>query len=147
MELPKYNPHKDRDDRIKSAVTAIKTLLDLELYPSHKKELISVCIWKITEADGKLRTRYRSLGSLKAGSGTKLQHDHVFERKSLIQRLLNQREEVQTVLNDAIGCVVTKEEHDHLTRVSRESPDLEGWDRYKVAGIQVFDLEMQREID
>ena len=147
MDLPVYTPHEDRDIRIRSAVTAIKALLDLDLYPSHKKELISVCIWKITEADGKLRTRYRSVGSLNVSSGTKLQHEHVFERKSLIQRLLDQKEEVQIILNDAIGCVVTKEEHDYLSRVSRENPDLEGWGRYKIAGIQVFDLETQREID
>ena len=147
MELPEYKPHKDRDLRIRSAVTAIKAILNLDLYPSHKKELISVCIWKITEADGKLRTRCRSIGSLTADSGTKLQHEHVFERKSLIQRLLDQREDVQVVLDDAIGCVVTKDEHDYLSQVSRENPDLEGWKRYRAAGIQVFDLQTQQEME
>ena len=50
---PEYKKHKDHEKKIKSAITAIKAILPLELYLAHKKELLSICIWKITEADGK----------------------------------------------------------------------------------------------
>ncbi len=51
--LPIYKPHPDRDMRISSAILAIQHIAPLNLYLAHKKELLSVCIWKITEADGK----------------------------------------------------------------------------------------------
>jgi hypothetical protein len=51
----------DADARIESAIAAIRALLPVPLLPAHKRELLSICIWKVTEADGgKYGTRYRS---------------------------------------------------------------------------------------
>jgi len=104
----------------------------LDLYPSHKKELLSICIWKITQADGKYKVRYWSEGAVSAEK-RKLQHEHVVERKELIQRLLA-GEEVDLVVADAIACIVTEEEHALLGK-SQAS----GWSRYRDAGIRVYD--------
>jgi hypothetical protein len=130
--LPVFKPHADRHDRINSAKLAIRTILPLDLYAAHKKELLSVCIWKITQADGKAKVRFWSEGAL--GSDKKeLRHEHVFERKELIQRLL-EGEEIELVLSDAIACMVTKPEHLLLGKIQAS-----GWVRYEKAGIRVYD--------
>jgi len=129
---PAYREHKDRDRRVQSAVSAIQAILPVALYPAHKRELLSVCIWKITEADGKFNTRYWSVGAI-SNPAEKRQHEHVHERKELIGRLLA-GEDVLSVMTDAVGCIVTAQEHAALGRSSRS-----GWDRYKEAGIRVFD--------
>lgn len=132
MSNPKYAPHKDREIRIASAITAINALLPLNLYLAHKKELLSTCFWKITEADGKFKVRYWSEGALSAPTSS-LRHEHVFERKELVSRLLS-GENVDSVINDAIACIVTKDEHLTLGLSSKS-----GWNRYKDCGIKVFD--------
>ena len=132
MTKPRYIPHKDNEKRIESAIVAIKALLPLDLYLSHKKELLSICIWKITEADGKLKVRYWSEDALSA-SQKNLRHEHVFERKELISRLLS-GENVDVVVRNAIACLVTKDEH-----VVLSSSGKSGWDRYMDCNIKVFD--------
>lgn len=133
---PIYKEHKDRKERIASAVAAIKAILPLDLYLAHKKELLSVCLWKITEADGKLKVRYWSEGALINPEG-KLQHEHVNERKRLITRLLD-GESVESVIADVIACIVTQEEHKLLTAQKSD-----GWDRYRGSNIGVFDIKDQ----
>jgi hypothetical protein len=132
MNSKKYIPHKDRDKRISSAVTAITALLPLDLYIPHKKELLSTCIWKITEADGKFKVRYWSEGALIAPV-KQLRHEHVFERKELIERLMS-GENIASVISDAIACIVTKDEHDLLSASAQS-----GWKRYHDCQIGVFD--------
>ena len=134
---PSYAEHKDRDVRISSAITAIEAILPLALYPAHKKELLSICIWKITEADGKKKLRYWSKGAIDNES-SELQHEHVHERKELISRLLS-GEAVELVVADAVACMVTKKEHSQL----RASKSL-GWLRYKESGIRVYDAKEQQ---
>lgn len=133
-----YRPRPDREERLASAITAAEVLVDLDLYPQHKRELLSICVWKATELDGKFNTRFCSRGALEAGHGTKLNHEHVIERKQLVDRLLA-GEPVGEVLKEAVACLVTVDEHKTLTRISKENPDLEGWARYEAAGIEVVD--------
>ena len=62
--------------------------------------------------------------------------DHIYQRKNLIERILNGHD-VSSVIDVAVACLVTKDEHRNL-------PDtLEGWDRYKAAQIKVYDLKKQ----
>jgi hypothetical protein len=129
---PDYVEHKDRAARIQSAFVAIKAIVPLDLYTAHKKELISVCVWIITEADGKSKVRYWSEGAV-SNQADKLQHEHVHERKVLIARLLS-GEAVESVVADAIACMVTKNEHQKLGASSSL-----GWQRYRDAGIRVYD--------
>jgi hypothetical protein len=129
---PNYVEHKDRATRIKSAITAIEAILPLKLYPAHKKKLLRVCIWKITEADGKSKVRYWSEGAVENQS-SKLQHEHVHEIKELVARLMS-GESVKAVVSDAVACMVTKEEHINLGGSSKL-----GWDRYKDSRIRVYD--------
>ena len=137
-----YHRRADADARERSAITAAQAIIGLDLYPAHKRELLSVCIWKITEAApmSKYQTRYRSRASLSAPQN-ELAHDHVNQRKRLIAEMIAHPEDVGRILQTAVACAVTRSEHDRLTRVSRDDPDLDGWERYKKAAIDVVDLE------
>ncbi|MBI5599476.1 MAG: hypothetical protein HY890_07035 [Deltaproteobacteria bacterium] len=148
-EMPEYIPHKKRDERIKSAVTAIKVIVPLDIIESLKKGLISKCFWQITEADGKYETRYRSKGALDLydrGNSKelkkKLRHEHVFEKKRLIKKVIENPDKIEDIAGSAIGCTVTKEEH---KRLSHSNPDFEGWERYKAADIKIYDLKERKE--
>ena len=134
-----YTPHRDHNLRILSAKSAIKAVLPLDLYPAHKRELISVCLWKITEADGKLNTRYRSERAINGANKRLLQHEHVNTRKHLIEMLLKKNELADHIENLAIGCLVTKAEHQKLTTISLQDPTVEGWERYRLAEVRVYD--------
>lgn len=88
----------------------------------------------------KYQTRYRSRTTESASEG-ELAHDHVFQRKSPIDAMLKNPDSVDQILRSAVACVVTRSEHDALTHISREFPDLDGWERYKRAGIEIVDYE------
>lgn len=113
----------DADKIVASARSAIACILGMgnDVLEEHKKVLISRMLWKITEAHGKYNTRYCSVKALK-GSQDDRRHDHVWTRKQI---------------HRAIGCTVTKSEHDKLTGFDTLC---DGWDRYKRAGIAVLDL-------
>ncbi len=137
MDRPTYSRHPEHDVRITSAKNAITALLPLDLYPAHKRELLSICLWKITEADGKKKVRYWSEGAINS-QNSKLHHEHVHERRELIQRLLN-GENIEIVLTDAVACMVTEQEH-HILSKSAEK----GWQRYKHSNIKVYDALTQK---
>lgn len=119
-----------------SAARAIEGCLNLDILARHKRNIISGMLWKITEARGKYSTRYRSRRSMEVGA--KLQHEHVFTRKDLTDRIVADPERVREILCDAIGCVVTVDEHGRLSAVDRS---LRGWDRYAAADVEVIDTD------
>ena len=132
-----FVPHELGNERRQSAITAIEALLDINIMDAHKKRLIDRCIWYYTEADGKYNLRYRSEAALLVPNVRgQVQHEHVFERKELIQRLLVDGESVVSVCKDAVACLVTPEEHRQLGRVKDQS----GWNRYQSAEIKVYDM-------
>lgn len=126
---------------LESAITLTEATLALNILEQHKRDVINVMLWKITEARGKYTTRFRSTGAINAPKGTKLQHEHVTTRQSIIDAIMREPSRARELLNTAIGCTVTKDEHYRLTRISREQPTLQGWERYKAAGITVIDTE------
>ena len=132
----KFVPNPEAEKVILSAKRAIEAILKMnpEVLPDHKKTLISRMIWKITEAHGKYDTQFCSEGALQ--NANDLRHDHVTTRKNLIVRLMNAPSDIENILEDTIGCTVTIEEHKKLSALGDE---LTGWDRYKKAGMRVFD--------
>jgi hypothetical protein len=135
----RFVPNSKAEEEIRSAVTAIKGILTLQIMDEHKKTLISRMIWAITEAHGKYKTRFRSGGVLMTAD-CKIQHEHVYPRKELIDEIMEAPENCDRILENAVACVVTEEEHRLLTKISKENADLNGWDRYKKAGITVYDM-------
>jgi hypothetical protein len=127
-----YHPRPHRDREIESARHAMEGIVSLDILHRHKKELLSVCIWKITEADGKWNVRYWSAGAVESDKRN-WTHEHVYARSLLADRLL-EGEDSQRVVADAVACIVTREEHAALGRVEGS-----GWERYRRAGLHVFD--------
>lgn len=126
---------------IESAITAIEGVITLPILEQHRRDLINGMLWKLTEARGKYTTRYRSTGAMNAPKGTKLQHEHVHTRKHLVDEITIHPERAREIASTAVGCVVTKEEHERLTRITREQPHLSGWQRYAAAGITAVDTD------
>ncbi len=136
-----YQRHRDAEWRIQSARRVIEVLLPLDIYPRMKRRLISHCLWQITEAEGrhKYDLRYRSQESLIA-SREELRHEHVRRRKDMVDALLNSPPDVEIIVAEAVGCVVTKGEHAKLAEIDRNHKTLNGWSRYRKAGIVVVDM-------
>ena len=148
MKATPFRPRDDTSDRVTSAKRIISALLGLRstVRDDHLRELLSVCLWKITEAepDHKHRTRFRSERALKARARD-LRHEHVFERSKLIEELLSNPARADEIADLAVACTVTAAEHQLLEAACRNDPGLSGWARYKAAGIRVIDMTTKRE--
>lgn len=132
--------------RIESAKAYIRLLLSSAPKigrPEHLRELLSTLIWKITEANGKWDTRYCS-ESLFRNPDCKWNHEHVYGRKQLIDELLDAPKNLDAIMKNAIGCVVSEAEHKLLTKISRTKPGVQGWKRYISAKITVIDRKTGR---
>lgn len=136
FDLP-YVEHRDAEARRASAVRLAQVLVTADgLHPSHRRHALSNAVWWYTEADGKLKVRYRS-AAVVAGGATKVQHEHVVPRKLLVDRMLAEPNAIPEILASAVACLVTVEEHRRLTALP---PTIEGWDRYRAVGIEVTDM-------
>jgi hypothetical protein len=128
---------------VKSAKLLAKMVLkNEEMLPAHRRKVLSSVQWMISKVDGKYSTRYRSeivveIARSEPTSKTKINHEHVFTRKYIIQQLLANPQSSDQLLDQVIACVVTKDEHDRLSTIST---DLVGWGRYTQAGITVIDM-------
>lgn len=136
-----FERHPLAEERLNSAVTLVKAMLQLPgLIPEHRREFLKLALWKVTEAESlnKYKTQLRSQAACSCAPGTKLQHDHVFQRSRMVDVLLTASPEaIDDILKSAVGCTITKDEH---TRLS-DFKHLDGWDRYRAAQIVVIDTE------
>ena len=129
-----------------SALALVSQLLQLQhVSERHLTELLSIGLWKWTEAAGvapyaKFNLRYVSGGVLHPDGPVSINHEHVWPRRWLIQRLRAKTtwsaEGLSEFLNTyGVACVVTVQEHALLGGVGPG----EGWQRYRKAGIAVWD--------
>jgi hypothetical protein len=142
-----FQQHPFGDRRRRSATALIKMLISIdshEVLPEHIRGLIDYLLWKITEADGKSNTRYKTSSALECSDRRLLRHEHVYQKAKMIEALLRANPDaVEGILDDAVGCTVTAHEHALLSRFDGEY----GWERYRKAGLQVLDLAtMQRKV-
>ncbi len=123
--------------QIEDSKTIIKMVLNLpEVDNVTKYKVIDLMLWNITGAYGKLNTKFVSEGAI-TSKDEKLQHEHVFTKKYLINRILNEPDNLDSIFELAFACIVTEKEHHKLSNVK----DVEGWSRYVNAGIKVFALD------
>jgi hypothetical protein len=136
--MTKYVRPADADERIEGAILVIEALLPLRIQDRMKRKFLSNCLWQITQAEGrtKYEIRYRSKASLEAPKRA-LRHEHVTTRKVMVEQLLANPKKAREIAEEAIGCVVTHDEHLLLSAVSKS---LDGWARYQDAGILVVDM-------
>ena len=138
----RYVEHVLADQREAEAHRTVRAVLALDICLRHKRELLSVCLWKLTEARpaSKYALRFRTFDAL-AGTGP-LRHEHIHQRKHLVTALLS-GETLESAMSRVIACTVTQAEHRRLG----ESMDCDGWERYRRAGLRVVDTLMQCELD
>ncbi|MDX6241046.1 MAG: hypothetical protein QOG10_5870 [Kribbellaceae bacterium] len=131
--------------REKSLVQAIQILLEAPgIDTQHRRQLVDIALWKFTEASGmqphpKYNLRYLTDGARNLGMPADVNHEHVWPRKWILDRLMGHRrwapQEIEELLRaHAVACVVTVEEHALLGGV--RAP---GWERYAAAGVTVWD--------
>lgn len=133
-----YSKRVDFDMRLADVRKVISTLLQLDINLPLKKRLLVHSVWEVTKLSGDFKGRYRSKGVLV--NGVEIQRDHVVQKARIVERLLASPDQVDTILGEVVHCVVTKEEHERLTAYSRMNPDVDGWERYKGAGVEVLDM-------
>lgn len=138
-----FKRHKAAGERRDSVARLVKILLSSRepaILTAHLRELLTVLLWKLTEADSaKYRTRYQSTEALRESSG-ELHHEHVYQRAKMIDALLeSQPHQVDGVLDLAVGCMITRPEAERLRRFD----DDYGWERYRKAGIEIMDTSQQ----
>ena len=88
MDYPTYKEHAQKERYLRSIKNNIIALLAADSEERHKRDLLDICIWQITEIDGKYNTRYRSEGAMDKKNWHEVQHEHVYQRKNLIERIL-----------------------------------------------------------
>ena len=144
--LPAYSPYArraDADARVASALNAMRALLSAEILPTHRRELLSTCIWKLSlaEAPSKYETRYVTPAALLSAKGNRV-HEHVHERAKLVDDLIAGTLKPEDLPALAQACVVTASEHATLGEVGRSDPSVSGWARYRAATMAVIDRAM-----
>jgi hypothetical protein len=143
-----FRQHEFAEERKHSSHVLIRILLqeNAGLSDEHRQEFLRLALYKVTEAEGahKLRTRFMSdaaialVKAMGSDADKELQHEHVFQRAKMAEALIKARsnpDAVDELLSAAVGCTVTKDEHHHLS----EFKHLDGWERYRKAGIAVID--------
>jgi len=123
--------------QIEDAKIVIREVLQMDIGDELKKKVIDYLLWNITGAFGKLNTKYISEGSLESPVEL-LRHEHVFTKKSLVARIMSGKEDLDRIFQDTVACVVTAIEHEDLYSKGKGT---EGWERYKKAGVKVFELD------
>lgn len=129
-ESQNYHARMESLIRAASLVVNAKGILE-----KHKKNLLDEIVWKATEAAGKSKsdTRYVSETVYNGDGSIEVHFEHVDQKSIVIKNLLNRPKEIKDTLYNAKVCTVTREEHKLLPN------DRDGWERYKAAGIQVYD--------
>jgi hypothetical protein len=126
----------------KEALRIIEVALSInDVGDNMKSKVIDLMIWNyagaIKGAYGKYRGKYCSIKSME-NEDAELIHEHVFERKQIIKKILQEGKITEKIKNIMVTCVVTKEEDNELKSLAKNKL---GWDRYKAANIKVIDME------
>jgi len=107
-----------------------------------KSKILDLMIWNYTGAikgtNGKCLVRYRSAFSMN-DEKAELVHEHVYQRKKLISEIIEERKISKENISKMSACVVTKDQHKKLNSI--KDKNIDGWDRYKLKRIKVFDME------
>jgi hypothetical protein len=111
----------------------------------HKRMgFLTYVLWLATEHDGKYKTRFKSEAAMTITDKKLLRHDHVIQRRIIADKLLAAKTEtdIEAIMEDVVGCTVTKAEHDLLGQFDH----LSGWQRYRAANIVVIDTQTRSKL-
>ena len=86
-----FETYPQAEGRRTSAATLAKMLLanrKPEVLTAHYRALLNTLLWKITEANGKYKTQFKSQGAIDCPDKNRLRHDHVYQRQKTIDLLI-----------------------------------------------------------
>ena len=125
--------------RLEDVRSLLETLRGLPLALPLKKRMLAHAIWEVAKATGDFCGRYRSEAVIRH-PGQMIQRDHIYQKRTLVEELLGPAPNIDSIIERAYCCIVTAEEHAKLHGLS---PKLDGWERYRAAGIVVFDMQTE----
>jgi hypothetical protein len=131
-----YRAREDLQERISAVQEVIAFLRDSHLPLDRKKRMLHHAVWEVSIALGDSRPEFRSAGFLKQTEGTKTQREHVYKRQRIVEDILRNEEPLDAIVKRIVHCMVTKDEHEKLDDIPDKN--LDGWARYRAAGIEVF---------
>ena len=135
----RYAKTTREEDRDSAVAAAIFAATNPRLIYRQRTRIVDGSIWLLTERTPgqKYNTRYRSRGARYVHDPKLLAHEHVVQRKGLISRVLATTSPlaIGEILDEAVGCTVLRTEHDVLNL----QKGVDGWQRYKQAGVRVYD--------
>lgn len=131
-----YTMKPDAVQRLQDVESLLRTITGMPLHTATKRRMLNHTVWLVVELTGNFHGRYRSAGVLE-GVGIRIQRDHVFPRKVLVDELLQPNPNFASIVERAQCCVVTHDEHKELTRVPKS---VMGWERYERAGVKWHDM-------
>jgi len=139
-----YVAASDLVERLAEIKTVLQSLIALPIGRFLKKDLLDRALWNVTfvtgNAQGKFMGRYRSAATIKE-AGLKIERDHVYRRKTLLQDLLSSSCDLDRIIRLAQCCVVlTASEH-------RSVADIDGGRKFRLANIVVYDMCDRSEVD
>lgn len=126
----------DLAERLQRNAQAVEALGTAGLHPDELRAHFDLALWRATELDRsrlKYRTRLRSAAVL-GPDEVEIRHEHVVERRWLLARMLEAPARAHHWLALAVGCVVTRAEHEALSVAGGW-----GWERYVRAEFAVVD--------
>jgi len=126
----------DTSQRLADIRMLLSTLCQLDIGLAVKKRMLVHGLWQVAMATGNFCARYRSAAVMKT-VGVKIRRDHIYKKEALVAKLLAPNPNIEKIIERARCCIVTIKEHDRLHDVDES---LDGWDRYRAAGIVVYDM-------
>ena len=140
----RYVPSSDLPLRFADIKLVLGALVSLPIGTALKKDLLDEVLWQVTFATGntqnKFMGRYRSAKMVRV-AGLKIERDHVYRRKTLLRELIGPSPDLDRIIARSQCCVVlTADEH-------RLVSDIDGGKKYTLAGVTVYDMCDQTEVD
>jgi hypothetical protein len=131
-----YFAPADAKQRLQEAVQLLSTLRDMPLHEKTKKKMLNHAIWLVVESTGNFYSKFRSAGVL-AALDVPIQRDHIYPRKQLVREVLANEIDLAEIVQRAQCCIVTKDEHDRLSKISTTA---QGRERYRLAEVEIHDM-------
>lgn len=133
----KFVPSSNQALGIKAISNLIDAIRSCKVPLPSKKRMLVHALWEVARVSGNFYPRYRSK-DVTARTGLKIQRDHIYQKKHIVERLLKDPNyKSSTAVEKAQCCIVTKAEHEKLHRID---PNVDGFDRYRVAKIEICDM-------
>lgn len=131
-----YVESSDLVQRLADIKLLIDSIRQMEIGTPLKKRMLVHAIWEIAKASGNFCSRYRSDRVIQ-NPGFRIQRDHIFKKSTLVEELLSPTPDIDRVMEQALCCIVTRDEHERLHGID---VNFDGWDRYRDARISVYDM-------